>query len=126
MARPACPAPTTTTSKVESGSCGDLGSESVIPSPSHPALAKTRDVPKPNAPRRLCHTVVRGPLAEALRDLLDQPLGEQVRHVEDVAVHLVVGADVAAPVAAKVSDRLVGRQLQVHVHLGLSRAASSA
>ena len=45
-------------------------------------------------------------LAEAGRELLDDPVAEHVGHVEDVPVHLVVGGDVCRPLALKPSRLL--------------------
>lgn len=58
-------------------------------------------------------------LAEPLRELLDEAVGEVVRHVQDVAVDLVVGGDVRGPVALQASHCFLGRQLQMHLHFGL-------
>src|SRR6266496_537684 len=60
-------------------------------------------------------------LVEAGRELLDDPVAEHVRHVEDVPVHLVVGDDVGVPVPLEPRDGLLCRELEVHAHLCLHR-----
>jgi len=60
-------------------------------------------------------------LAEALRELPDEPFCQNVGEVEDVTVDLVVGGDVCIPVALQPGERLLRGQSQVLVHLRLHR-----
>ena len=50
---------------------------------------------------------------EPVRKLLDETVGEHVRHVEDVVVDLVVGRDVRGPAALDPGDRFLRRQGQM-------------
>jgi proline iminopeptidase len=70
----------------------------------------------PGEVRRALDDLFGSPTPELVGELLDDPLGDRVRHHQDVIVHSVEGTDILLPIFLQPRDDFVRRRREVLLH----------